>query len=1585
MKPDAPQPPPDAREARLTALLHDELPAAESEALQAELAADPALAALFRRLSLAHELARESVRSPEPKELNRPEPLQLSAERREALLAKFKVRPANVVPLPKPKREPRFDYRELIAVAAMLVAVMTAAGMFLPALAKAKSKSSRSLAARAPETEQLAALVEAPATLDLELSRGGANASEAKPREEVSRQLQESRTSPPQDEAGRGNPVLARRYGLIPKDAAGADTGSVVSDGDGKAQTAYRGFALRNGFEIKNPASNQAGDQAGAGGVSANREADFGKVADAGRARDLVRNQIVLPAAEPPLASEPRAGSVRGFWDEQATTLRGQGVGAGGGVAPETHWAFNQSLNFDGRAVDDLSAAGASANAPARFDDLTRSSGGVAGAGFGGGQQFNFGGLQPATPPPAPAPLASVALVAADPAEVRFSVPVTGEKKVSERVVGEDYLRVPAGPTDAKQAERLDRSGGRRGTEDRNAVVKSELAPPQEPATAGTVIELAKGATAAFAVNDPALNSLSPRQATGDFATGNRGENEIPLQQVTIDAPVEFFGRAALQTAEGVAPADKPALGIALGVELALPRIKQSALADTKQLTESLAKAKADSAPKDHTEPERFDKLADLEVGQAVAVAGKPITTLAYDVDAATNAARPVLGDVPALGRMFTGVEAKERVAEGKAEAGDSLALTRDQRDLATLTRMRDILTTKLSQEEVNGVIAKHSPVEIVNEAVPGADETSLFAKLRTGLGGDATKTARLKLEKDTPDIQLLGYASGSQTYDPFFVQTEFELIKSRQILGKAAEKLNLPDTNETYEQLVDKLEVGQFKNTSIVEIRAKDADPARAAQIANAVAKAYEDYRGSNRVERNQRGLEVLKLQLGEISKQIAAKEANLLPLEQSASTPARKPDAPTPKLAPGSPEPPPSTGQQGLPELIQERDRLLSVITQNATGSDIAKRSSVEVLDPALADSKPPDTLFGRVKQALGGDVSRVARILPQRDTRGSRLEVALAGSPAYVAVFPFDQLEIVRSQEVLGRAAVTLGWSTNSGISLGKSSAVDKLKELVSANVYRSSHIIEIHARSQSPDEAARIANAVANAYAEHLKDQETQRIVASEKAIQLRIAELDRRIAVTDRPLPTAADATSKSDDAPLPKLAPGAPEPQSEVATADNAFSTFSLNVSDVSFKLAAAALEKGQMPEPATVRTEEFINAFDYRDPEPAGAAPIAFAWERARYPFAHDRDLVRFSVKTAASGRQPGRPLNLVLLLDNSGSMERADRVRIRQECLRVLAGQLQPQDRVSVVAFARSPRLWVDGLSGAQAAELPGRVGELTPDGGTNLEEGLRVAYQTAARHFAANGVNRVVLLTDGAANLGDVQPASLKRQVETNRQQGIALDCFGIGWEGLNDELLESLSRNGDGRYGFVNTPEAAQSEFAAQLVGALQIAASDVKVQVEWNPRRVTAYRQLGYAKHQLTKEQFRDNTVDAAEIGAAEAGNALYTVQVNPAGEGPLGTVRVRFKVPGTGDYREHEWPLNYDGTARPLEQSGPALRLAASASAFSEWLVSSPHAAEVTPDRLLGLLNGVTETYAADPRPKQFEQMLRQAKSVSGK
>ncbi len=449
--------------------------------------------------------------------------------------------------------------------------------------------------------------------------------------------------------------------------------------------------------------------------------------------------------------------------------------------------------------------------------------------------------------------------------------------------------------------------------------------------------------------------------------------------------------------------------------------------------------------------------------------------------------------------------------------------------------------------------------------------------------------------------------------------------------------------------------------------------------------------------------------------------------------------------------------------------------------------------------------------------------------------------------------------------------------------------------------------------------------------------------------------------------------------PTPKPLPR-PKPNPIVATKQNAFSTFSLNVSDVSFKLAAASLEQGKLPDPGSVRSEEFVNAFDYRDPAPASGEKLAFAWDRARDPFAHNRDLIRFSVQTAAAGREPGRALNLVVLLDNSGSMERVDRVMIVRQALRVLSQQLTDADTISVVAFARTPRLVVDGLAGNRTDELLGRVLNLNPQGGTNLEAAMDLAYATAQKHFSEKGNNRVILLTDGAANLGNVDPATLKRKVESFRGKGVALDCFGIGWEGYNDAMLETLSRNGDGRYGFLKRPETVNAEFADQLTGALRVAAKNVKAQIEFNPSRVISWRQIGYEKHQLKKEQFRDNKVDAAEIGAAESGTALYSIQVDPDGTGPIGVARLRFLNPATGGYEEKSWPLAHERNVPSLDRAAPSMRLAACAAIFAEWLARSPYAAEVSPEALAGMLGNAAERFAPDARPERLADMIRQAR-----
>ncbi|HEV2209166.1 MAG TPA: von Willebrand factor type A domain-containing protein [Verrucomicrobiae bacterium] len=579
--------------------------------------------------------------------------------------------------------------------------------------------------------------------------------------------------------------------------------------------------------------------------------------------------------------------------------------------------------------------------------------------------------------------------------------------------------------------------------------------------------------------------------------------------------------------------------------------------------------------------------------------------------------------------------------------------------------------------------------------------------------------------------------------------------------------------------------------------------------------------------------------------------------------------------------------------------------------------------------------------------------------------------------------SQIELNRQKALLDRARKTD--STDLAKTLPQLGIKDAaLQGLVEKEMVAEQNLATL--KQQANPDASQFAKTFAQA--NDLKKQINERVAGINRgALEFKIASLEQSVTNLGQELnriaPASTPANGEPDTGTKSKIPP--PQPQPEIQTSDNPFSTFSLNVSDVSFKLAAASLQKGVLPDPASIRSEEFINAFDYRDPVPPAGVPVGFTWERAQYPFAQNRDLLRFSLKTAAQGREAGRPLNVVLLLDNSGSMERADRVRIIHEALRVLAAQLQPQDTFSVVTFARTAHLWVDGVPGNQAGAIVEQVSSLTPQGGTNLGEALRLAYQTALRHYLATGMNRVVLLTDGAANLGDVDPSALQQTVETNRKQGIALDCFGIGWEDYNDDLLEVLTRHGDGRYGFLNTPEEAATGFANQLAGALKIAAADVKVQVEFNPQRVTAYRQLGYARHQLTKEQFRDNTVDAAELGAAESGTALYVVEVNGGGDGPLAKVRIRYKVPGTAEFHEYEWAVPYTGNAVPLVQASPALRLAACAAGFAEWLAGSPYAAELSPDVLLPYLAGVPEVYGADMRPKNLEWMLRQAKSLSGK
>ena len=395
----------------------------------------------------------------------------------------------------------------------------------------------------------------------------------------------------------------------------------------------------------------------------------------------------------------------------------------------------------------------------------------------------------------------------------------------------------------------------------------------------------------------------------------------------------------------------------------------------------------------------------------------------------------------------------------------------------------------------------------------------------------------------------------------------------------------------------------------------------------------------------------------------------------------------------------------------------------------------------------------------------------------------------------------------------------------------------------------------------------------------------------------------------------------------------------EIAAAKQAHSTFSLNVSDVSYQLVKTALlEGGEMPQAEKIRVEEFINAFDYGDPSVSfdNGKKVNCVVEQVAHPFYQQRNLMRVGMKTGALGRT--QPLRLTILLDNSGSMERADRAATVYRAVETLAAQLGPQDEVTLLSFARNARMVAQKVKGNEAGKLAELVKQIPSEGGTNLSLAIQQAYQTAQQSVQDGTMSRIVLITDGAANLGNANPEVLAQKIEQMRQSGIAFDACGVGGDGLDDEMLEALTRKGDGRYYFIDKAEDADKDFAQKIAGALRPAAQNVKIQVVFNPKRVGNYKLLGFEKHRLEKEDFRNDTVDAAEMAAEEAGNALYQVEAKPNGSGDVGTVFVRFRDMTTGRMVERSWSIPYQPSIKSIHAAKPSMQLATLAGMLGERL-----------------------------------------------
>ncbi|WP_245156363.1 vWA domain-containing protein [Agrilutibacter solisilvae] len=410
-------------------------------------------------------------------------------------------------------------------------------------------------------------------------------------------------------------------------------------------------------------------------------------------------------------------------------------------------------------------------------------------------------------------------------------------------------------------------------------------------------------------------------------------------------------------------------------------------------------------------------------------------------------------------------------------------------------------------------------------------------------------------------------------------------------------------------------------------------------------------------------------------------------------------------------------------------------------------------------------------------------------------------------------------------------------------------------------------------------------------------------------------------------------------------------------TSEQPVSTFSIDVDTGSYSNVRRMLAQGVRPPADAIRTEEFLNYFDYGHPGPASpSTPFRVTTQLASAPWNSQRQLLMVGIKGYDVPKATLPPANLVFLLDTSGSMQDEDKLPLVKASLRQLVNQLRPQDRVSIVVYAGSAGLVLPPTSGEDKDAILGALDRLEAGGSTNGGDGIRLAYAMARQAFVEGGVNRVILATDGDFNVGTIDQNALETLVADQRKTGIALTTLGFGQGNYNDQLAERLADVGDGNHAYIDTEREARKVLVEEMGSTLMTIARDVKIQIEFNPAVVAEYRLIGYENRLLNREDFANDKVDAGDIGAGHEVTALY--ELTPVDSGaprlsPLrygGTavaskdastkaevahLRLRYKRPGEGSSRLIETPvLRSQLTATP----GPSLRFASAVAAFADAL-----------------------------------------------
>lgn len=424
-----------------------------------------------------------------------------------------------------------------------------------------------------------------------------------------------------------------------------------------------------------------------------------------------------------------------------------------------------------------------------------------------------------------------------------------------------------------------------------------------------------------------------------------------------------------------------------------------------------------------------------------------------------------------------------------------------------------------------------------------------------------------------------------------------------------------------------------------------------------------------------------------------------------------------------------------------------------------------------------------------------------------------------------------------------------------------------------------------------------------------------------------------------------------------------------IDTEDDAFSTFGMDVDTASYAVMRRYLRDGYLPPPEAIRVEEFMNALDYNYTPPTDEA-FAIHLEGAPSKFGEGKrlQLLHIGIQGRLIPDPDRKDAILTFVVDVSGSMEQENRLELVKQALTLLLEQLRPSDKVGIVVYGSDARVVLPHTSIVNKAHILTAIRALAPEGATNAEAGLRMGYQLATENAKSDYINRVILCSDGVANVGQTGPDAILKEIRTYLKEGVTLTTVGFGMGNYNDVLMEQLANNGNGSYAYVDTLNEAKRIFVENLTGTLQVIAKDAKIQVEFNPKTVSRFRLLGYENRRLAHEDFRDDTVDAGEVGAGHSVTAIYEIKLHNNAVGKLATVSIRHEDPDTGHVTEVNESIAADDLNGTFEETTPTFQLAASVAEFAEILRGSFWAQEGSLKNVRQTLEGILPHLEAKTR-----------------